>query len=189
MEGDEEAAFNLYAYNMKISEALYTPLQMLEVTLRNRFHATLASAYGDHWYDESALQLSEKQRDQLKKAKRDIELERKEVQPGQVIANLNLGFWTGFLSPHADTLWQQILNRAVSHKDGKGLSRKELSVPMTKIRVLRNRIAHHEAIWHWNLPLHHENILKITGWLYPAAEQWSRHFGQFNMVWSTSFHK
>lgn len=37
--GDGMRAIELYTLNTRISESLYTPLQMLEVALRNRIHA------------------------------------------------------------------------------------------------------------------------------------------------------
>ena len=40
--GDRDQALDLYALNIRLSEALYPPLQMLEVVLRDRIHAILA---------------------------------------------------------------------------------------------------------------------------------------------------
>jgi len=39
--GDRHQAIRLYTLNTKVSESLYTPLQMLEVALRNRIHRVL----------------------------------------------------------------------------------------------------------------------------------------------------
>ena len=55
--------------------------------------------------------------------------------------------------------------------------------PISRIRKLRNRIAHHEPIIHWNLPKYHEEILKVTRWLSPVAEKWTRHHSRFNDVY------
>jgi hypothetical protein len=41
--GDKQRAITLYTLNTQLSESLYTPLQMLEVALRNRIHAVLSA--------------------------------------------------------------------------------------------------------------------------------------------------
>ncbi|WP_428486977.1 hypothetical protein [Rhodopila sp.] len=43
-------ALELYALNIRLSEALYTPLQMLEVVLRNRIHITLSGVQSPFWF-------------------------------------------------------------------------------------------------------------------------------------------
>lgn len=43
-EGSHARALELYAINMQVSEALYTPMQMLEVALRNRIHSVMRAA-------------------------------------------------------------------------------------------------------------------------------------------------
>jgi hypothetical protein len=75
-------------------------------------------------------------------------------------------------SPAYETLWQQTLNRIARRSDGRGLRRKDFSEPLTRIRLLRNRIAHHEPILHWDLPKHYSNVLQIIGWLSPIAAEW-----------------
>lgn len=45
--GDRARALELYTLNTQLSEALYTPLQALELALRNRIHTAMAAAYGE----------------------------------------------------------------------------------------------------------------------------------------------
>lgn len=47
--GDHLRAVALYTLNTALSESLYTPLQMLEVVLRNRIHKVLSAALNDQW--------------------------------------------------------------------------------------------------------------------------------------------
>lgn len=81
-----------------------------------------------------------------------------------------------------ETLWQQSLHRIARREDGKGLRRKDFSKPITPIRILRNRVAHHEPILGWDLPKHHEAILRLTGWLSPIAAAWARRNSRFQEV-------
>lgn len=85
-------------------------------------------------------------------------------------------------SPVYEDLWQTALHRIASRETGKGLRRKDLATPLTQIRVLRNRVAHHEPILHWNLPKHHKAIFQVTRWLSPAAAAWCGTHSRFAAV-------
>jgi hypothetical protein len=183
-QGNKEHAFALYAFNMQVSEALYIPIHMLEVAMRNRFHAVLSAHYGENWFEHPHIALSETQMQQLENAKKDLMREGKDVKSGRIIAALTFGFWTSLLSSDAENLWQQVLHRAARHESGKGLRRKDLSKPLLPIRVLRNRISHHEPVFHWDLPMHYANLLHITRWLSPIAADWSQHHSRFEAVWA-----
>jgi hypothetical protein len=185
-EGDRIRALELYTLNTQTSEALYTPLQMLEVTLRNRAHAVLSEAFGDRWFEDHSLVTLSNQREQIEKGYDDLRSERKEASPGRIVATLTFSFWTSLISPEYEVLWQKTLHRVARKENGKGLSRKELSRPLMPLRLLRNRIAHHEPILYWNLPKHHENILEVIEWLSPAAAAWCRIHSRFGLVYPDS---
>ena len=181
-EGDRARALDLYALNTRLSEALYTPLQMLEVALRNRIHLILSAAVQPRWFDEPGFLAVPHQNEQVAGAVADLVRERKEPTPGRVVAALTFSFWTTMLGIPYENLWQTDLHRIGGHDDGKGLRRKELSGPLTPIRLLRNRVAHHEPILAWDLPKHHGAMLRITGWLSPAAAVWCRTMDRFDQV-------
>ena len=44
-----------------------------------------------------------------------------------------------------------------------------------KLRMLRNRIAHHEAIFIRDHEGDHERILRVAGWLYADLPDWIAH--------------
>jgi hypothetical protein len=67
--------------------------------------------------------------------------------------------------------------------DGKRLGRKDFARPLTPIRMLRNRIAHHEPIIDWKLRKHHDRMLELTQWLSPAAAAWCRQIDRFDEVY------
>ena len=180
--GDRAQALNLYALNTRLSEALYTPLQMLEVALRNRIHAVLSASIQARWFEESSVLTVPHQNEQVAKALADLARDQKEAAPGRVVAALTFSFWTAMLGASYENLWQTDLHRIGRRDDGKGLRRKDLSGPLTQIRLLRNRIAHHEPILAWDLRKHHEGMLRITGWLSPAAAAWCRTLDRFDQV-------
>ena len=76
-----------------------------------------------------------------------------------------------------------MLHRVARREDGKGLARKAFTRPLTPIRVLRNRVAHHEPIIEWDLNKHHGNIQQLTTWLSPAAGEWLCKQSRFSMVY------
>ncbi len=180
--GDRGRALHLYTMNTRISEALYTPLQTLEVVLRNRIHTEMSATRDERWFEQDGLLRVEHQRHQLATALDDLEKERRPPTDGRVVAALSFSFWTAMLSPAYEELWQVSLHRIARRSDGKGVGRKELSGPLTPIRTLRNRVAHHEPIIHWNLPRHYGNILRVTGWLSPVAAAWCREHSRFETV-------
>ena len=181
--GDHGHALDLYALNMRLSEALYTPLQVLEVTLRNRVHLVLTEARHDRWFDDDGFLLVENQISQLEKARKDVYHKTTEPTPGDIVAALTFSFWTSMLARAYEGLWQTTLNRIARRGDGKGLRRKDLSGPLAPIRVLRNRLAHHEPILHWDLGKQSDKILQITGWLSPSAASWCDNHSRFREVW------
>lgn len=180
--GDRARALDLYALNMRLSEALYTPLQMLEVALRNRIHAVLSASVQPRWFEVPGFLAVPHQNEQVAEALADLARERKEPTAGRVVAALTFSFWTTMLGTPYENRWQTDLHRIGRRDDGKGLRRKDLSGPLTPIRLLRNRIAHHEPILAWDLPKHHEGMLRITGWLSPAAAAWCRTLDRFDQV-------
>lgn len=181
--GDCSRALALYALNTQLSEALYTPLQMLEITLRNRIHTVMSAFHGERWFEMTELVQIETQRQVLAKALDDLVREGKPPEPGRVVAALTFSFWTSMFSPTYEQLWRASLHQIAQRDDKKSVRRKDLSGALTPIRILRNRIAHHEPIISWNLRKHNDAILRITGWLAPAAEAWARQYSRFDTVW------
>ena len=182
--GDRAFALDLYTLNTRLSEALYVPLQTLELALRNRIHTVMAMAHGERWFETDLLQAPH-QRIQVTEVITDIVRDGKEPSPGRVVAGLTFSFWTAMLSPAYEELWRSTLNAIARKSDGKRLARKQLSRPLTPIRVLRNRVAHHEPILHWDLRKHHACIMEITAWLSLSAANWCRRIDRFNEVFPT----
>lgn len=181
--GDRKRAIELYTLNTKISESLYIPLQMLEVALRNRIHAVMAEARHEGWFHDKGFLLGDRQPEQLAKAMSDVADANKEPTPGRLVAELTFGFWTGMFGTPYEDLWQTTLHRIGKKPNGKGLRRKDFSAPLTPIRTLRNRIAHHEPIISWNLAKHHAKMVELIEWLSPAAAAWCRQHDRFLEVY------
>lgn len=183
--GDRDQALRLYALNMRLSAALYVPLQMLEVVLRNRMHVVLADTLGPWWFDRPDILMSAHQPAQLRKARRHLSDQRKAETPDRLVAALTFGFWTSMLSPKHEALWQTILHRIARRDDGRGLRRKDFSGPLFLIRDVRNRIAHHEPILHREPADRYADMIRLTRWMSPSAADWCEDLCAFNAVYPT----
>jgi hypothetical protein len=183
--GDPEKAFYLYTWNTAVSAAFYGPLQGLEVALRNAMHRELAIVYGQDWYDNPKCQLDAKGHERVNSAKRDLEKGDYRIDPPHVVAALSFGFWVSLLgsggrvgefgSPRANyemVLWRPALYRAFSKIRR---SRSNIHRPLDFLRILRNRIAHHEPIFTRHLAADHASILEVTGWICPETRDWIEH--------------
>jgi hypothetical protein len=180
---DRTGAVDLYGLNTRISESLYTPLQMLEVVLRNRIHSVLAEHRGEAWFNAAGgIVVSPYQANQVEKAIEALGKDGKAVTAGGVISSLTFSFWTTLFHKDYETLWQQALYRIADPSAPRGLKRKSFSGPLTQVRLLRNRIAHHEPILGWDLRKHHERMLDMIAWLSPAAADWCRQHDRFPQV-------
>lgn len=180
--GDHARALELYALNTQLSEALYTPLQILEVTLRNRIHTVLTAARHERWFEDDGYLLLEHQCSQIIEAAEQISAHR-EPTPSRIVAALTFSFWTAMLGNHYEELWQKTLHDIARRESGKGLARKDFSRPLSPIRALRNRVAHHEPIVQWDLPKHYKNIVQLIRWLSPAAAEWCERYSRFPEVY------
>ena len=177
--GARDRAVELYTLNARLSESLSTPLHMLEVALRNRIHDVLRARDGETWFDLPVYHANPRQPDMLAKARQDLREARKEASADSMVAALTFGFWTAMLGKEYEDLWQQALHMIARRADGKGLRRKDFTRPLAPIRLLRNRIAHHEPVLHWDLARHHAAMLELTGWLSPVAAEWCRASSRF----------
>ena len=150
--GEELGGYN---WNKAVSAAMQPLMHCLEVTLRNAIdysirHARLPGAAG-HWRTDTnwIFDLPRYIGDktwirQNKRYKTDAR--------GQKISGLDFGFWTNFLTKNYDEprnrslLWPQLLP-SVFPGAPTGTPRHVLEKKFTRIRDLRNRLAHHEAVW------------------------------------------
>jgi hypothetical protein len=170
--GDALAALRLYAWNIALSSAFWGPLQVLEVALRNVVHDRLIARFGqEDWWHAPSLTLTTVHRQAITAAYARLKQERKMPTSGRVVAQLSLGFWIGLLGTGLNyemTLWRPTLRHAFT--DVK--TRKDLYKDLDRLRTFRNRIAHHEPIFHRHLAADHMHIVRLIGLISPVAAEW-----------------
>lgn len=130
----------------------------------------------------------------------------KGLTPSHIIAGLSFGFWTHLLTHHYEDehsktlLWPHLLSSVFPHAPH-GHDRNAISDAFIRIRELRNRLSHHEAIWkfHYDNPVtrkpdyrhpvygarascnllrkHYDDILAMIGWMSPERAVNFTHHG------------
>ncbi len=179
--GGDENLVTHYAWNMALSESLYTPIQCLEVSLRNAIHTTLTAEYNtDRWFDNLSLLTTPSQID-IAKAKANIARLGKAETPGQVIATLTFGFWTGLFSRgYQNTFWPKISRHVFSGLPNRERVRPSIAAQLNEIRLLRSRIMHHEPIWYLSdLKEKHRKTLKFIHAINPAMLDFNTSIDRF----------
>jgi hypothetical protein len=170
--GDSLGAVRLYVANTRLCEAFYTPLQGVEVALRNAMNGEMVTRYGLDWIEQRKAPLLPIQREMAEKAVQTLIDDHKPVANRGLVAELNFGFWVGILGPKYEvSLWRPTLRKAFPHRP-KGVERHEVQGALNSIRRLRNRVMHHERILHRDLPQDHALTLDIIGWICPETQSW-----------------
>jgi hypothetical protein len=182
----DDQLFARYAWNMAISESLYPSLQLLEVTLRNTIHQAASAHFNsEYWFDLSHILQQSHEKDAVLSAKKKLSQNRKPHDAGRIIAELNFGFWTSlFDRRYEQMLWPRLLQPAFPYLPRRMRTRANLSGRFHTIRQLRNRIFHHEPIWHWqNLEQQHQQTLEALAWIDPAAYAFAQTIDRFPDVY------
>ncbi len=172
LAGDNlQQALKLYILNSRVSAAFLHDLHFVEVALRNKFDAQLVLRYGQDWYARSDFLslINGRGRSILLKAQRDAargDSPDSSVSPGKVIAELSFGFWLQLTdAPLEHGLWVPCLHRAFAPR--RAPKRSVFNARLEVLRQLRNRIAHHEPVLHWDLPASYRDIQQIGALLCP----------------------
>lgn len=181
MDGNLDAALKLYEENARLSEAFYTPLQNLEIALRNSLADNLTQTFGADWplngkpkFNNFSLRMIQEVTDSgINDA------------AGAMIAELKLAFWVGLIGRDYDaTLWRQSLHS--SFRNGGAKPRRIVHSRFNALRRFRNRIMHHEPIFDRPLQQLHDEIIEAIGWICPETAAWTAHHSRFQTVLTTA---
>jgi hypothetical protein len=121
----------------------------------------------------------------LENAKESILRQGKLLTPGRIVAELSFGFWTALVGrKYEKRLWVPHIHRAfpnaLRHVDAEARPRKkpamlgrgDIAMRLEGVRQLRNRIAHHEPILHYQLESEYCKVLEATEWICPVTAAW-----------------
>lgn len=167
--GDHAEALRLYGQQSRVSAALSGTIGHVEVVVRNAMHDAL-SRHSQAWYDGLALLWNDQTRKDIETA-RGRAMERystRQITPGMLVSELNLGFWRFLLSKHYDrALWTPYLHRAFPLFSG---PRSDLFDVMKRLNDDRNAVAHHQRVA--DALRSRQRGLRIAGYICPDARAW-----------------
>lgn len=178
--GRDVDPLDLYVYNMALAGALLGPLHMLEVVTRNAIHHELTVWAGrdDWWAAGSRVTLLPRHYakidDCTKKVDRDLGGTRPWVA-GDIIAATDLGFWTGMLGrgqaagANYQELWDVAIHKALPNTRRR---RDKVWPKFNAMRLLRNRIGHHEHLMKTDAARNLETIVELVGWASEPLASW-----------------
>ena len=185
----KQEAIALYLWNVALSEALYPPLQCFEVALRNAtYHSIFALGDDARWFLDPGVLTEPRHQQQVIDAIGNIRRSGKGPligletdadfprEPSRIVAELPLGFWVNLYSnPYTTTLVQAIVANAFPNgpKEVVTDKRQDVIYPrLSEILRLRNRVFHHEPIYHWtlatdgtSLKAHHTRLCEVVSWM------------------------
>lgn len=173
---DPHRALRLYVWNAQIGGAFHTPIQAVEIALRNGVNKALIARFGpDWWRHRRLLEILDRERQaDLAIVIKRIRKRQLALVTGQIVAGLSFGFWTGMLQRRYNPeIWGAQLRAAFPHlpitEDRDALFRLASGVA-----VLRNRISHHEPIFKRDLSNDFATVMRLLKWICPWTHEWIR---------------
>ncbi|MGO8671324.1 MAG: Abi family protein [Capsulimonadaceae bacterium] len=178
-------AIALYLWNMALCESLYPSLQTFEVSLRNATHSALASLHGNpRWFMDAGILTESRHQSQVLDAIVTLRRDGKghfvgnetdpsfPKEPNRIVAELSLGFWVNLYSnPYTRSVVAKIATQVFPW--GPTDARQDVFYPrLNRALVLRNRVFHHEPVYHWTLSrsdnsliAYYDTIIEVLGWM------------------------
>lgn len=172
-DNNPQQALRLYVLNARVSAAVMIDLHYIEIALHNRFDRELAAKFGPEWFNNSNYLslLDDGAHNILIRAHRQAikHWPKGETLPrGKLIAELTFGFWLRLIASNLEhKLWVPCLHRAFAHRPPP--KRAQFKGELERLRQLRNRVAHHEPIFHLDLLDAHRRILEVSETICPAT--------------------
>jgi hypothetical protein len=185
-DGSDLDLFAHYAWNIALCKGLYPALQGLEVALRNSIHDAATVAYQTElWFDNPRVIPHLREQEAIRKAKETLVRDRKPLEAGRIVAELSFGFWTSLLDVrYEQILWPRLLKSVFPFMPRPIRTRKTLSKRLHRIRHMRNRVFHHEPIWHWrDLAPQHGELWQAIEWINPAMLEMIKILDRFSEVY------
>ncbi|MGW3786964.1 hypothetical protein ACWD5Z_20435 [Micromonospora chokoriensis] len=170
--GDLVSAVNLYCWNIEVTAAVQGLFPVLEPALRNAMAARLAALAGrDDWWRPGVLPLAAREAAKVENVLLDLR-RRADLRSCDIIPQLTFGFWVALLGREYEmSLWRPALRHAFPGYRGR---RGPLHGDLHNLRLLRNRMAHHEPIHHRHLEEDHRKIYLALGYISPSAAKFAR---------------
>lgn len=176
---DHGRALALYIWNARLGEAIHTPIQAVEVGLRNNVGLALVEQFGAEWWREAGFAkllngIDVRRLADLEQVRRRLTKRGITVVTGQVVAGLSFGFWVALLQKRYNpVLWSRHLGTAFPNLPP-DRTRADLAARARTVADLRNRITHHEPIFRNDISKDFSEMMLLLEWMCPETHRWIR---------------
>ncbi len=134
-------------------QALYPFMHAAEVALRNGIHQAVSRKFNDENWFEFVVQ-DGKSKAIIYDLKKELS-RKKEYATNDIIASLTFGFWVNLLKQktyrdqfYSYRLWPDLIPQVFPRYKRSGADdRKDIFQRFEEIKLIRNRLFHHEPIW------------------------------------------
>ena len=183
---NQQKAFDLYLWNAKLGAAFVTPIQTVEIALRNCIDQALRAEFGQSWFTNTRfIEIAGPLNSQiiantLTSASRPSA--NQILSTDQIVARLSFGFWVGMLHDRFEhQLWRKWLNTSFPHLPT-GTDRKSIAKIAKNTSRIRNRIFHHEPILAENNSQLFTDMMTLLSWICPTSKLWVQPHCQVQVV-------
>lgn len=161
----------VYRWNVQLCQALYPTFHYFEVALRNRVHRAFTGLRGTPWWFEDPGFITHPYATQAVQEVRN-KVKGRAVVPGDVVAGVTFGFWRGLFFPPFENAWRAVAGEVFPNAPAEQATRKALNGRLASVLEFRNRVFHHEPVFHWqDLAKKHAMMQEMLAWLSSAAAE------------------
>ena len=167
LAGDsDDLIFVRYQWHAALCEHFYTPLQILEVALRNSFNDAMMPIFGTDWLTATPQWLRKNERDDVSKSYQFLQERSRPITQDRMVQEMSFGFWVSLLNSEYETLFHKLGSRVFPGLPKSSRTRSVVSNRFNMIRQLRNRIFHFRRIWNRpDLEKDYDQILEAIEWV------------------------
>lgn len=184
--GDPSIVPELYAMDMRLAAAAFKALHMAEVVVRNAMDRELrrwnaAAGHGEEWTITPAGLLRScfyNDAEDLAKAREHASkaITTRDICHDDVLAQLSFGAWRYLMPPNRphlakDRIWDEAISHAFTNRSPNS-PRSSLTKSVSIVYDLRNRVAHHEPVFHLDLQAKRRNIKDVIDAVSRDAKRW-----------------
>lgn len=176
-QGNVRRALRLYAWNVRAAQVLFAMLNANEIALRNAVSRALESQFGPDWpYAQGFLRtLPRHERDGFERVLRKLEKTKGVARAStcDVVSAQTYYFWVAMLtSRYEQRVWQAEFTRSFPSAPA-NVDRAVVHGRAEAIRLLRNRIAHHEPLLMIDVAGAYRRALSMVHWISPPKATWA----------------
>ncbi|MEM9156674.1 MAG: hypothetical protein AAGB13_16855 [Cyanobacteria bacterium P01_F01_bin.33] len=170
-----------------MSSAFIIPLHILEVSTRNAVVEALEAIHTQSWPWNQGFVISLPNPNSGYSPRKDLQkVTKKQPTAGKVVAEMKFIFWEKmFTARHDGRIWETNIHSVFPNAPSTMSAaqvRQHIHDKVRSIRLLRNRIAHHEPIFSRQLEVDYQAIQDLVDWRNSETGAWMQNIQRVNQL-------